>query len=85
MQLTIAVCKFICIFFKLFEDGFPIVVDMLDIAVSSSVVVHEVDADVIALLNVGEQIVSRVNRIVFHLKVGKGLDVEDLYFHANRG
>lgn len=57
--------------------------DMLDIAVPSSVVVHQVNSDVVALLDVGEQVISRVNRIVFHLEIREGFDVEDLYLHAN--
>lgn len=85
MQFSIPICKFFCILFKLFENGLPIDVGMLYIAISSSVVVHEVDADVIALLDVGEQIVSGVNRVVLNLEVGEGLNVEDLYFHVGRG
>lgn len=59
--------------------------DMLYIAISSSVVVHKVNSDVVALLDVGKQVVCRMDRIVFNLEVGKCLDVQDFYFHGRSG
>lgn len=75
MQFTVSVGELLCIFFKLFENRFPIVMDMLDITISSSVIVHQVDSDVVALLDVGEEVVGRMDRVVFHLEVGECLDV----------